>query len=116
MYFNKILLLVLVLMTFLSFGMAVAQESGELPPEIDWASFGVQTGVIAGIITVVQFAKQWIPKNLVVFAPILLAVIAFFVIGGDQPKENVFYWAASAGYMWKMLNVVTPDKILKSKE
>ena len=81
----------------------------------DWINLGVNVGIIGSIIAIVQLFKQYIPEKLVVFAPILLSVVAFFVVGGDQPKENVLYWAAAAGYLWKLANVVTPKNVLKSK-
>ncbi len=114
---KKVILLLVGLMTIFFAGVLIAQETGgELPIGIDWTKFGVSTGVIAVIITIVQFTKQWIPAKVVVFVPMVLAAIAFFIVGGDQPKENVFYWAAAAGYLWKMANVITPANILKSKQ
>jgi len=52
---------------------------------------------------------------LVVFVPIVLSTAAFFLMGGDQPTENVLYWAAAAGYLWKIANTITPENVLKSK-
>jgi hypothetical protein len=115
--FNKLILFSFVFILIAFVGLAIAQETGTLPPDFDWSQFGVSTGVIVAIITVVQFIKQWLPEKLVVFAPIILASIAFFVVGGgDQPIEHVFYWAAAAAYLWKMANVVTPENVLKSKQ
>ena len=91
---------------------ALAQESGDF----DWGSLGVNVGIIGAIIVLVQIFKKYIPEKFVVFAPIVLSVAAFFVVGGgEQPSENVLYWAAAAGYLWKIANKITPDNILKSK-
>ncbi len=112
---KKYFLIMLTFLLFMFVGVAVAQESGALPDGIDWASLGVNVGVIGSIIAVVQFTKQWIPASLVIFAPILLSVIAFFVVRGEQPIVNVFYWAAAAGYLWKIANKLTPDSVFKTK-
>ena len=90
---------------------AFAQESGGF----DWGGLGVNLGIVGAIIAIVQMFKQYIPDKFVVFAPILLSVAAFFLVGGNQPAENVIYWAAAAGYLWKIANTITPEKVLKSK-
>lgn len=96
---------------FLFTSIVFAQESGEF----DWGSLGVDTGIVVGIIAVVQLLKKYIPEKLVVFAPIILAVIAFFAVRQDQPIVHVVYWAAAAGYFWKIANQLTPSNLLKSK-
>ena len=103
------LLTFLFLLAFVS--LLFAQESGPF----NWGTLGVDMVVIGSIITIVQFFKKYIPVKLVVFAPVLLSVIAFFVVPGDRPIPEVFAWAAAAAYTWKMLNAVTPEKVLKSK-
>ena len=88
-----------------------AQDSGSF----DWGNLGVNLGIIGAIIAIVQMFKQYIPDKLVVFVPIVLSTAAFFLMGGDQPTENVLYWAAAAGYLWKIANTITPENVLKSK-
>jgi len=88
-----------------------AQESGGF----DWGNIGVNLGIVGAIIAIVQMFKSFIPEKLVVFVPIVLSAAAFFLMGGDQPTENVFYWAAAAGYLWKIANTITPENVLKSK-
>ena len=88
-----------------------AQDSGSF----DWGSLGVNLGIVGAIIAIVQMFKTYIPDKLVVFVPIVLSSVAFFLVGGDQPAENVIYWAAASGYLWKIANTITPENVLKSK-
>lgn len=108
---NTFLILFTALILLFMVSVALAQESGEF----DWGSLGVDVGIIVAIVAIVQLGKKFIPEKLVVFAPMVLAIAAFFAIGGDQPTGNVVYWAAAAGYFWKIANKLTPDSILKSK-
>lgn len=112
---RKYFLVIIGMFLLLFISITFAQESGVVPDVIDWGSLGVNVGVVGAIIAGVQFTKKWIPANLVVFAPILLSVIAFFIVRGEQPYVNVFYWAAAAGYLWKIANKLTPDSVLKAK-
>ena len=90
---------------------ALAQDSGEF----DWSEVGVNVGVIGAIIALVQIFKKYIPGKFIVFVPVVLSVAAFFVVGGEQPIINVLYWAAAAGYLWKIANGITPESWFKSK-
>ncbi len=112
---RKYFLVIIGMFLLLFIGIVIAQESGVVPDVIDWASYGVNIGVVGAIIAIVQFGKKWIPEQFVVFAPIALSVIAFFIVRGEQPYVNVFYWAAASGYLWKIANRLTPDSIFKTK-
>ena len=112
MFSSKFLFIVIAFIMVMFVGVAMAQDSGPF----DWAGLGVNLGVIGSIIAIVQLFKKYIPEKFVVFAPIALSIIAFFVVGGDQPNENVLYWAAASGYLWKIANKITPDGILSTKE
>jgi len=109
MYRKNVLLIIALL--FLMVTAVFAQDSGTF----DWGNLGVNLGIIGAIIAIVQMFKQYIPDKLVVFVPIVLSTAAFFLMGGDQPTENVLYWAAAAGYLWKIANTITPENVLKSK-
>ncbi len=111
MFRRTFLMFFMVLVLFFMVSVALAQDSGEF----NWTNLGVNVGIIGAIIAIVQIFKKYIPVNFVVFAPVVLSIAAFFVMGGDQPTENVLYWAAAAGYLWKIANKLTPDNILKSK-
>lgn len=111
MFGIKIFIFVVAIVCVLFIGTALAQDSGPF----DWTELGVNVGVIGSIIAVVQLLKRFIPDKFVVFAPMVLSAAAFFIMGGDQPTENVLYWAAAAGYLWKIANKLTPDNVLKSK-
>jgi len=103
------------LMFFILFAFTAVLLAQDTTP-FDWTSLGVNVGIIAAIIAIVQMVKQYLPEKVVVFVPIVLSAIAFFLIGqGDQPAENVLYWAAAAGYLWKIANQLTPVGVLKSK-
>jgi len=108
--FMVLFIAVFTLLFFVS--VAMAQESGG---PIDWEDLGVNVAIIVPIIAVVQMVKKYIPEKLVVFAPIILSVGAFFVVPGERPVYEIFYWAAAAGYLWKMANTITPESVLKSK-
>jgi len=113
MFARRIFITILAILFIFAVGILFAQE---FPEEgFNWASLGVNVGIIGAIIAIVQIFKKYIPVKFVVFAPIVLSVAAFFVMGGDQPTENVLYWAAAAGYLWKIANKITPDGILKTK-
>lgn len=109
MYRRNVLLIIALF--FLMATALFAQDSGGF----DWGNLGVNLGIIGAIIAIVQMFKQYIPDKLVVFVPIVLSSVAFFLVGGDQPAENVIYWAAASGYLWKIANTITPENVLKSK-
>ncbi len=111
MFRRTFLIFFAVLLLFFMVSAVFAQDS----EPFDWANLGVNIGIIGAIIAIVQIFKKYIPVNFVVFAPVVLSIAAFFVMGGDQPTENVLYWAAAAGYLWKVANKLTPDNMLKSK-
>jgi hypothetical protein len=111
MFVRRIAFLFIIVLLFFTVSIAVAQDSGEF----DWSNLGVDVGIIAGIVAAVQLLKKFIPEKLVVFAPMVLAIIVFFVMRGEQPMGNVVYWAAAAGYFWKIANKLTPDNVMKTK-
>jgi len=111
MYRRNVLFVFLLFFIFVCGSLLFAQDSGGF----DWGNLGVNLGIIGAIIAIVQMFKQYIPDKLVVFVPIVLSAAAFFLMGGDQPAENVLYWAAAAGYLWKIANTITPENVLKSK-
>lgn len=97
----RVALYVFLLLSGVFVASAFAQEG--IPP--DWESLGVNTGIIAGIITITQIVKQFFPDNLkkyIVIVPIVLSAGVFFVAGGNQPAENVLFWAAAAAYLFKV--------------
>jgi len=91
-------------------------QTGE--PTFDWGALGVNVGIIGAIIALTQIVKGFIPVKFVVWVPIVLAVAAYFATGAvEGHPEYALYWAACAGYMWKLANVVTGNPtVLKSKE
>lgn len=94
-----------------------AQEG--VPEDFDWTAFGVNTGVIAGIITITQILKSYIPdsiKKFTILFPIVLSVGAFFIVGGSQPAENVLYWAGAAAYLFKIANKMNILSSVEKKE
>ena len=111
MYRRNVLFAFALFFIFAFASILFAQDSGSF----DWGNLGVNLGIIGAIIAIVQMFKQYIPDKLVVFVPIVLSTAAFFLMGGDQPTENVLYWAAAAGYLWKIANTITPENVLKSK-
>jgi len=113
MFNRRIFVIILAILFIFTVGILFAQE---FPAEdFDWESLGVNIGIIGAIIALVQIFKKWIPAGFVIFAPIVLSIAAFFVVGGEQPTENVLYWAAAAGYLWKIANKVLPENVMKSK-
>lgn len=76
---------------------------------VDWGSLGVNVGVIGAIIMITQIIKPLFGETLkkfLVLVPIVFAVGASFILGGAEAFEdkivNAFYWAAAAGYLFKI--------------